>query len=61
MKTQIEDKITEIYKTKAEFCRLNGYNRLNLGTRINSAISSISRVNKFLGKLNLRVILTSIK
>lgn len=60
MKKQIESQIKALFTTKGAFCKAQGYTLKNLSTRIESFLSSVERLNKFLKPLKKKLIITDI-
>jgi hypothetical protein len=56
MNNLINDKIKELYGSKASFCALNGYKYKDFGSKLRTFDNRIKWLNQFLKPLNLEII-----
>ncbi len=61
MKNEIENLIKTLFRTKGEFCRSIGCRSSDRVQRINSFLSSVERLDKFLKPLGKRLTLTDLE
>jgi hypothetical protein len=60
MKKQIETQIKALFTTKGAFYKSQGWTLNNGATMIESFLSSVNRLNKFLKPLKKKLVLTDI-
>lgn len=51
----IEEKIKELYGSKASFCKINGYKYKDFASKLRTVNNRINFLNDFLKPLNLQV------
>jgi len=60
MKTKLNKKIKELYKSKASFCSVNGHKYKDFASKQRTLIKKIEWINEFLKPLNMVITFSEI-